>query len=47
MEFISSDYDGIQPTKLPDEMITWLKEFHSELAQSLHNGEAVLDMVPE
>jgi hypothetical protein len=24
-----------------------LKEFHTKLAQALHNGEAVLDMVPE
>ena len=25
----------------------WLKEFHTKLAQARHNGEAVLDMVPE
>jgi hypothetical protein len=24
-----------------------LKEFHNKLAQALHNGEAVLDMIPE
>jgi hypothetical protein len=47
MEFISSDYDGIQPTKSPEEVVAWLKEFHTALAQRLHNGEAVLDMVPE
>jgi hypothetical protein len=30
----------------PEEMAIWLKEFHIKLAQALHNGEAVLDMVP-
>jgi hypothetical protein len=47
MEFISSDYDGIQPTRPPEEVVAWLKEFHAKLALRLHNGEAVLDMVPE
>ena len=47
MEFISSEYDGIRPTISPEEMAIWLKEFHTKLAQALHNGEAVLDMVPE
>jgi len=47
MEFISSDYDGTQPTNSPEEVVTWLKEFHTALAQRLHNGEAVLDLVPE
>ena len=31
----------------PEAMANWLKEFHTKLAQALHNGEAVLDMVPE
>ena len=43
MEFISSEYDGISP----EEMADWLKKFHTKLAQALHNGEAVLDMVPD
>ena len=47
MEFILSDYDGIQPTKSPEEVVTWLKKFHTDLAQRLHNGDAVLDLVPE
>lgn len=47
MEFISSDYDGIQPTKSPEEVVGWLKGFHTRLAQRLHNGEGVIDMVPE
>ena len=47
MEFISSEYDGIRPAVSPEEMAIWLKELHTKLAQALHNGEAVLDMVPE
>ena len=46
MEFISSEYDGIRPTMSPEHMVIWLKEFHTNLAQALHNGEAVLAMVP-
>ena len=47
MEFISSEYDGIRPAISPEEMAIWLKEFHTKLAEALHNGGAVLDMVPE
>jgi hypothetical protein len=47
MEFISSEYHGIRPTISPEEMAIWLKEFHTKLAQALHDGEAVLDIVPE
>jgi len=47
MEFISSEYDGIRPTISPEDMASRLKEFHTKLAHALHNGEAVLDMVPE
>jgi hypothetical protein len=46
MQFISQEYDNIQPVKSPEQMVTWLKEFHAKLAQRLHGGEAVLDMVP-
>ena len=47
MDFISSEYDEISPTKSPEELVSWLRRFHTELAQRLHNGEAVLDMIPE
>jgi hypothetical protein len=47
MEFISSDYDGIRPTKSPAEAVAWLKGFHTTLAARLHDGESVLDLVPE
>jgi hypothetical protein len=47
MEFISSDYDGIRPTKSAAEVVTWLRAFHTRLAERLQAGEAVLDLVPE
>jgi hypothetical protein len=46
VEFISSEYDGIKPTQSPEELVNWLKSFHTELAQRLHDGETVLDVVP-
>ena len=47
MQFVSSRYENIQPTKSPEELVAWLKEYHMELAGRLHRGEAVLDMIPE
>jgi hypothetical protein len=47
MEFISSECDDIRPTKSPEGLAEWLKDFHTELAQRLHNGETVLDLIPE
>jgi len=47
MEFLSSEYDGIRPSRSPDEMAAWLRGFHTRLAEALHNGEAVLDLLPE
>ena len=47
MNFISGEYDEIRPTKLPEEVVVWLRRFHTDLAQRLHNGEAVLNMIPE
>jgi len=47
MDFISSEYDEIGPIKSPEELVEWLKRFRTELAQRLHNGKAVLDMIPE
>jgi hypothetical protein len=47
IEFISSEYDGIRPSRAPEEIALWLKEFHTRLAEALHNGEAVLDLLPE
>jgi hypothetical protein len=47
MHFIAEEYDGAEPAKTPEEMVAWLQAFHAELAQRLHVGEAVLDMIPE
>jgi hypothetical protein len=47
MRFISSRCDNIQPTKSPEELVAWLAEFHTRLAERLHRGEAVLDMIPD
>ncbi len=47
MALISSQYDDIEPVKRPEKMAEWLKEFHTNLAHRLHDGEAVLDLIPE
>lgn len=46
MEFISSEYDDIRPSRTPEQMAEWLKQFHIRLAEALHEGEAVLDLLP-
>jgi hypothetical protein len=35
MEFISSEYDEIRPTKSPEELVEWLKRFHCEFLTGL------------
>ena len=46
MDLIAGECDA-HPVKTPEEMVEWLREFHMRLADRLHNGEDVLDMVPE
>jgi hypothetical protein len=46
MDLISRHYQGIRPTKTPEEVVEWLRDFHTGLAQRLTAGEVVLDMVP-
>src|SRR3954447_113926 len=43
MEAVSEDYEGIQPIKRPEEVVEWLHDFHTRLAERLHNDEDVLD----
>ena len=43
----ADEYEGARPTKQPEEMVEWLRAFHTELAERLHNGEDVLDLIPE
>jgi hypothetical protein len=47
MQLISEQYNDIQPTKSPEDLVGWLKAFHTRLAQALHDGETVVDLVPE
>ena len=44
---ITLDYENARPIKTPEEMVAWLRAFHTQLAERLHKGEDVLDLVPE
>jgi hypothetical protein len=46
MDLISDEYD-VRPVKAPEEMVDWLRAFHTQLAERLHNGQDVLDLIPE
>src|SRR5438067_1252591 len=43
---LTADEYGIHPTKTPEETVEWLRTFHTALAERLHNGEDVLDLIP-
>jgi hypothetical protein len=47
MELIADEYEDARPVKRPEDMVEWLKQFHAGLAERLHNGEGVLDLIPE
>lgn len=47
MELIAYEYGDARPTKSPEEMVAWLRAFHTRLAGRLHEGEDVLDLIPE
>jgi len=47
MDAISDDYENVRPVKRPEEVVEWLRDFHTRLAERLHNGEDVLDLIPE
>ena len=44
---IADEYENARPIKRPEEMVEWLHAFHTELAERLHNGDDVLDLIPE
>src|SRR3954453_23442221 len=44
MDDITDSYENVPATKTPEEMVVWLRDFHTRLAERLHNGEDVLDM---
>ena len=46
MDLIGEEY-GLRPTKSPDELAEWLQQFHAKLAERLHQGQTVLDLVPD
>jgi hypothetical protein len=46
MELIAGEYE-MRPTRAPEDLAAWLEEFHTRMAERLHRGEAVLDMIPE
>jgi hypothetical protein len=47
LDFVAREYGNVRPTKTPEQMIEWLRDFHTKLAERLHNGEDVLDLIPE
>ena len=47
MDDIADEYEGVRPAKSPEEMVAWLKVFHEELAARLHEGDDVLELIPE
>jgi hypothetical protein len=47
MDDIADNYPNVRAAKTPEETVTWLRDFHTRLAERLHNGEDVLDMIPE
>jgi len=47
IELIASEYDGMEAKRTPEDMAAWLKAFHGELAERLHEGKPVLDLIPE
>lgn len=42
MDFIANRYPGIQREETPEQMVEWLRAFHTGLA-----GRPVLDLIPE
>jgi hypothetical protein len=46
MDLIGEEY-GLHATTSPEELVAWLQRFHTQFADRLHNGEAVLDPVPD
>ena len=47
MDLTADEYETAEKIKRPEDMIGWLREFHTRLAERLHRGEDVLDLSPE
>ena len=46
LNLIADEY-AVAPIKSPEEMVEWLRRYHQRLAERLHKGEDVLDLIPE
>src|SRR3954453_16595324 len=46
MDFIPRRYPGVRATKAPEELVDWLRSFHTTVAERLHAGQSILDMIP-
>jgi len=47
MDLTADEYETAEKIKRPEDIIGWLREFHTRLAERLHRGEDVLDLSPE
>jgi hypothetical protein len=47
MALIAGEYENARPIRQPAEMVEWLRGFHTTLAERLHEGEEVLDLIPD
>ena len=47
MDFVTRRYPGVRATKTPEQLVEWLRTFHTTLAERLHAGRPVLDMIPD
>jgi hypothetical protein len=47
MDLIAEEYETAEIIKRPEDMVAWLRAFHSRLAERLQRGENVLDLIPE
>jgi hypothetical protein len=43
----SRESDDIRPVKPAEEVVDRLKDFHSKLAERLHSGKDVFNLIPE
>ena len=47
MDLIADEYETAEKIKRPEDMVAWLREFHTRLAERLHGGQDVLDLIPD
>jgi hypothetical protein len=47
IDLVADEYEDARPTKQAAEMARLLRDFHTRLAERLHNGEDGFDLIPE